>query len=182
MKSPADLRPGSPAPEAAKRPSFHGRSGKTLGPLPSPWYSWGMRGLRHRRLLAPVSLLVAVLFFAVQAFACCYAPGRMVRAQAARSIVSSPEHACCAKRAAPAESPASPAAPEKRGCGQGCCIQDAAKHAPQLASAPVEAPALAASFVRPAPLPVFPLPSRNLPATASDSGPPLYLRTLRLLV
>lgn len=122
---------------------------------------------------------LAAVFFAAQVFACCYSTARMARALV--SLLSAPAatqaHACCARSASPA-----PAAPEKTACGKGCCLQDGSGRAPQLASvpsdlpAPLEVPAAFAAEV------TYALPPARGEAPVADTGPPLYLKTLRLLV
>lgn len=120
-------------------------------------------------------MLLAAAFLASQAFACCYANARWARSLASAFSPRSPAHACCAKTAS------APRA-EKRGCARECCLKAESQRAPQLASAPVDFPDLtgpAAPFV-PAPPIANASPTGIVPV--ADTGPPVYLRTLRLLV
>lgn len=156
---------------------FTGRycqDGRSLGPGGRLWYIWAMRTLRQRGFLGPAALLLAAVFFVAQAFACCQANARI-----GRGLVSlfapAPVHACCAK-AHPA------AAPVKSDCARGCCISDGVRNAPQLASAPSDLPVLSGPLAFLAPLIAPSVANSERPAPVIDSGPPLYLRTLRLLV
>lgn len=140
------------------------------------WYIWSMRTLRQGGFLGPAALLLAAVFFVAQVFACCQANARI-----GRSLVSllartpAPVHACCAKARAAA-------APVKSGCATGCCIGDGARNAPQLASAPSDVPELSGPLAFLTPLIVPSVAHIHSPSPVIDSGPPLYLRTLRLLV
>ncbi len=139
-----------------------------------------MRSLRRRGFLGPAALLLAAVFFAAQVFACCQMNARIGRGLFSLfTRTSQPAHACCARSAATEREPAAPA---HSGCAGQCCLQQSVQHAPQLASAPGEAPAFPVSLAL---LPTFnetPVAVGEWPPTVIDSGPPLYLRTLRLLV
>jgi hypothetical protein len=136
-----------------------------------------MRSLRRRGFLEAMSLLLLAAFFAAQAFACCQANARFGRVVASWfAPAPAPVHACCAKTAPAAHAPGKP------DCARECCIQDAAKHAPQLASAPSEVPGLCGALAFSLPLPALRAADAMRPAPVADTGPPLYLRTLRLLV
>jgi len=79
-------------------------------------------------------MLLAGIFFVAQVFACCQANARLARTLASiLSRTSHPAHACCAKT-----DPAAP--PADSDCARNCCVQDAAQHAPELASVPSELP------------------------------------------
>lgn len=132
--------------------------------------------MRHRGFRAVSATLLAAIFFAVQAFACCHANREIGRAIASLFAHPSPtEHSCCAKAAATP-------VPEKPGCEKECCIQDAGQHAPQIASEAAPLPVIAVttfmSFAPHSPAPV----SARIAVPPADTGPPVYLRTLRLLV
>ena len=132
--------------------------------------------MRHRGFRAVSASLLAAIFFAAQAFACCHANREIGRAVTSLFAHPAPAaHACCAKAA-------SAPVPEKPGCEKECCIQDAGRNAPQLASEAVPAPAfpLAVAFLT-LPRAPAPVPAR-CDAPIKDTGPPVYLRTLRLLV
>ncbi|MBW8886424.1 MAG: hypothetical protein JF616_01595 [Fibrobacteres bacterium] len=136
--------------------------------------------MRRHGILGPAALLLAAVFFVAQVFACCQANARLGRSLLSMfARTSQPAHACCARAAA--REPLAP--PAHSGCAAGqCCLHQAAQNAPQLASAPSEAPVFSVSLVL---LPAFiepPVALGEWPPTVIDSGPPIYLRTLRLLV
>jgi hypothetical protein len=144
-----------------------------------------MQPLRHRRLQGPIALALAALFFASQAFSCCYANQRIGRAlasvfavAAAKPAAAPSAHSCCPR---PENAPAQAG---HSGCAKGgCCIQDANQRVPQLASAPVSVPDLSGLAVAWLPAPALePVSAAFVPQGKTGSGPPLYLRTLRLLV
>jgi hypothetical protein len=135
--------------------------------------------LRGRDFRGPAVWLLAALFLAGQSFACCYATARLGRSLAslfapAPAASASSAHACCAKPAA--EAPAKPP------CSRTCCIQDASARAPQLASVPADLPAFGGIPLAFLPVVTLALPQVPVAAPAPDTGPPVYLKTLRLLV
>jgi hypothetical protein len=139
-----------------------------------------MRTLRRHGFLGPAALLLAAVFFVAQVFACCQTNARIGHTLLSMFARTQPAHACCAKAAPAAREPFAP--PAHSGCAGQCCLHQAAQNAPQLASAPSEAPVFSLSLVL---LPAFidpPVALGEWPPTVIDSGPPLYLRTLRLLV
>lgn len=138
-----------------------------------------MRSLRMKRLQAYLALFTATVFFAGQAFACCMANRELASflASAFRSAPAPAAHSCC---------PQTDAAPEKSpgDCvSKACCIQDAGHKPPQLASVAAEIPDLSGHAPALLPLPPAPVLPAPLPAlAAADTGPPGWLRTVRILV
>jgi hypothetical protein len=167
-----------------------------------------MRSLRHRFFLGPTALLLAAIFFANQAFACCYAHAGLLRnlgfypaaaatagpaaskppaAATATPAASDAGHACCHRGApATADGPGGGNAAETGDhpdCGGGACIlKNGSVPAPQLASAAVDLPCLSPALALLAPIPETPVRASSVSAQRLDTGPPVYLRTLRLLV
>lgn len=147
--------------------------------IPVKWYIRGMRSLRMKRVQAPLALIVATVFFAGQAFACCMANRELVAflSSAFESAPALAAHSCCPKtEAAPEKSPADCAS-------KACCIQDTGHKPPQLVSAAAEIPDLSGPTQAVLPLP----PASVLPAppparAAADTGPPILLRSVRILV
>lgn len=137
-------------------------------------YFEGMRNLRHRGFLGPAVWLLVALFLAGQSFACCYATAKLGHSLVSLFSPAPSEHACCAKPAA--------AAPEKPSCGGACCIKDASVRAPQLASVPADLPDFAVLPALLIPTVTPPLLPVALAVPPEDTGPPVYLKTLRLLV
>jgi hypothetical protein len=133
-----------------------------------------MRILRHGGYLGPAVWLLAALFLAGQSSACCYAPARIGRGLLSLFTPAPAAHACCAKKAA--------AAPENPPCSRSCCIQDASVRAPQLASVPASLPDFAALPAVFLPVVTLALPDPPQALPPADTGPPVYLKTLRLLV
>jgi hypothetical protein len=135
-----------------------------------------MRTLRQRGFLGPAALLLAAVFFVAQVFACCQANARIGRSLVSLFAKTAPAaHACCAKKEISR-------APAKSGCATGCCISEGPQHAPQLASVPSAVPELSGPLVLLAPRLGPPAALGEWPPSVIDFGPPLYLRTLRLLV
>lgn len=138
-----------------------------------------MPGFRNKRLQASLALFVATVFFAGQANACCMATRDLASllSSAFRSAPADQAHACCPKPEA------SPAKAEGDCATKACCIQDGTQKPPQLASAPAGIPDLSGSgtlaFVR---LPAPALPAPLAARSAADTGPPVWLRTVRILV
>lgn len=124
--------------------------------------------------------MLACVFFAGQAFSCCNVNQRighlLLSAFTAKSAAVS--HSCCAK-AVSASRPDAPAGCENKAC----CIRDAGKRVPQLVSVPAQVPDLSGLALALLPDPAsLPVTSLLPPAGKADSGPPVWLRTLRLLV
>jgi hypothetical protein len=167
-----------------------------------------MRSLRHRLFLGPTALLLAAIFFANQAFACCYAHAGLLRnlavhqagaattgpaesklpaAAAAAPAASEAGHACCHRGAAdPADGPGSGNAADTGDhpdCSGGACIlKNGSAPTPQLASVAADLPYLTPALAFLALIPETPVRSPSVSAPRLDTGPPVYLRTLRLLV
>ena len=133
--------------------------------------------MRRRRYFSPLALILAAAFFANQAFACCYANARFAHSVASLFSPRPAAHACCDKKAAVPETQG-----QKPPCAKECCLKSETRGAPQLASAPADLPDLLGPAAPLAPAPAFAIGFRPAPALIADTGPPVYLRTLRLLV
>lgn len=135
--------------------------------------------MRRSGFRGPAVWLLALLFLAGQSFACCYAPARLGRSLVSLFAPAPAAHACCAKPAS-AEPPAK--SPAQAPCSRTCCIKDASARAPQLASVPAGLPVFAGIPLAFLPIVTLALPRVPQALPAPDTGPPVYLKTLRLLV
>lgn len=135
-----------------------------------------MTWLRKNRFQGLFAAVMVATLLGAQAFSCCLFNHQMVRIIAAAvKPVPASEHACCPKPATDETKPASQPGD--------CCLKDASHKAPQLASEIAAAPNLDGAVVAHLPLPAFHAPaSWSEPAPRLDSGPPVYLTTLRLLI
>jgi hypothetical protein len=148
------------------------------------WYIISMHGLRNKRVQGTLALFTATVFFAGQAFACCMATRDLASLLASvfKSAPAASAHACCPKPEA-ASSGASGSSGKPDCASNGCCIQDAGHRAPQLASAPAEVPELSGPVIAHLdPFIAFVLPAPAPARMAADTGPPSWLRTVRILV
>ncbi|MDB5106582.1 MAG: hypothetical protein JWP91_4271 [Fibrobacteres bacterium] len=146
---------------------------------PGRWYIKAMSRLTSNRLRQVFSLCVMTAFFCSQVFSCCivnHKLGAFLKNAFATGTVSESAHACCPKTVAAPEKPGAPVP-------SGCCIQDANRKLPQIASDKAGTPDMTGLVVAVLPITVQDAPEAPAPrALRSGSSPPLYLTQLRLLI
>ena len=135
----------------------------------------GFRKHRHARLFAS---LLMVFFFGSQAFSCCLFKHRLGEFHRS-ALAKAGSHSCCPSPAG--SRPADRANPVSK--PEACCILDANLKAPQAVSEPAAIPDFPALVIGILPMPALAMPRRpSLPAPLAFSSPPLYLKTLQLLI
>lgn len=152
------------------------------------WYiESGMNAIRKASWFPLLSLLLLAALVPVQAAGCC----KLGMLLSAESPAESPAKAvsandsCCPKSADDA-SPASgapDASPGDCAGGKGCCLEGVAAVDAALISTPASSlPVFAVAFVAMPHETVTVVTARPALALPADSGPPLYLAHLRLLI